>query len=92
MPLLFCGFVTRLCLFVCFVPTFECSLFYIIIIFNFIIIIVIYNYYYIINIIVTICVIQWNLRITDNLGPGILSVVRRLVSLGGQPIFPLKMP
>ena len=36
--------------------------------------------------------IQWNLRIKDNLGPGILSVVRRLVSLGGQPIFSLKMP
>ena len=26
------------------------------------------------------------------LGPGILSLVRRLVSLGGQPIFSLKMP
>ena len=36
--------------------------------------------------------IQWNLRIKDNLGPGILSLVRRLVSLGGQPIFSLKMP
>ena len=34
--------------------------------------------------------VQWNLRITDNLGPGILSVVRRLVSLGGQPIFSIK--
>ena len=36
--------------------------------------------------------VQWNLRIKDNLGPGILSLVRRLVSLGGQPIFSLKMP
>ena len=36
--------------------------------------------------------IQWNLQIKDNLGPGILSLVRRLVSLGGQPIFSLKMP
>ena len=36
--------------------------------------------------------IQWNLRIKDNLGAGILSVVRRLVSLGGQPMFSLKMP
>ena len=36
--------------------------------------------------------IEWNLRIKDNLGPGILSLVRRLVSLGGQPIFSLKMP
>ena len=39
-----------------------------------------------------IIILQWNLRITDNLGPGILSVVRRLVSLGGQLIFSLKMP
>ena len=38
----------------------------------------------------SIIIIQWNLRITDNLGPGILSVVRRLVSFGGQPIFHLK--
>ena len=37
-------------------------------------------------------VVQWNLRIKDNLGPGILSVVRRLVSLRGQPIFSLKIP
>ena len=36
--------------------------------------------------------IQWDLRIKDNLGPGILSLVRRLVSLRGKPIFSLKMP
>ena len=36
--------------------------------------------------------ILWNLRIKDNLGPGILSLVQRLVFLRGQPIFSLKMP
>ena len=35
--------------------------------------------------------VQWNLRIKDNLGPCILSVVRTLVSLGGQPIFSLNV-
>ena len=43
-------------------------------------------------IVVSITGLQWNLRIKDNLGPGILSLVQRLVSLRGQPIFSLKMP
>ena len=37
-----------------------------------------------------VIIVQWNLRIKDNLGPGTLSLVRRLVSLRGQPIFSLK--
>ena len=41
---------------------------------------ILYNYSY----------IQWNLRIKDNLGPGILSLVLRLVFLRGQPFFSLR--
>ena len=75
--------------------SFILSLLYYVLYYHYYITFYIYYHYYIkfyIIIIILRYILQWNLRIKDNLGPGILSVVRRLVSLRGQPIFSLKMP